>query len=483
MPKEPRSLKYRTTIAFLWNFSEQLAKRGLGVGFTLLLAWYLAPSDYGLVSIVSFFIVLSGVLVDGGIKEALIRKELVTQEELNSGFILNVLLALAIYFLIFLISPYVAKILNEPALTVLLRVSALQVIFGSISVIQQVVLSRELKFKMQFRVGLPGTLVSGLLALYLASIGFGVWALILQSLVSVLVQTILYWSLNIWRPTRVFTYSSIKEIARFGVNLVLARVMNVPFNYMYVAVISKFYGTSSSGYYFYAERARDLLVDILLFSVQSVTFPALASTQSDDARLKDGYRKIMSLTAFVLCPIMMYLAVYAPVFFKLLLPSAWQNSASYLQVMCLAAVLYPYHTVNTSLLKVKGRSDLVLKATLYRNLISLAMLLFTFNFGIQVILIGQVASGLIAYLINGRYSVLLLGYSVREQLSDFCPPLLLSMSIYSAIYFWMNAYIENVYVDLFFFSSLSFVLYLAISSILRISGSRVLFDIVKSIIH
>jgi O-antigen/teichoic acid export membrane protein len=64
------SLKQRTLVGILWNFTEQIGRRGIGVVITLLLARFLVPADYGLVAMMAVFLAVATSLMDSGFKQA-----------------------------------------------------------------------------------------------------------------------------------------------------------------------------------------------------------------------------------------------------------------------------------------------------------------------------------------------------------------------------------------------------------------------------
>ncbi|MGR9087530.1 MAG: oligosaccharide flippase family protein, partial [Gammaproteobacteria bacterium] len=169
------TIRRKTIAGTLWNFSEQLLNRGLGVLVTLMLAWFLVPEEYGLVSMMAVFLAMSAVLVDAGFSQALIRKIDVSPTDYSTAFYANLVLSLLIYLALYFSAPMIAEFYRQPVLIELIRVAGLSVVFNALSLVQKAVLTREMQFRLQLKVSLPTSILSGALAIYLAYRGFGVW--------------------------------------------------------------------------------------------------------------------------------------------------------------------------------------------------------------------------------------------------------------------------------------------------------------------
>lgn len=461
-------LKKRTTIGIIWNFSEQLAKRGFSLIITILLARFLVPEDFGLIAMMAVFLGVASRLMESGFKEALIQKKDANDMDFNTAFYTNILFGLIAYSLLFASAPYIADYYQEQRLIDLIRIAGMSIIINSFQVIQSAILSRKLNFKAQLKATLPATIVSGSIAVLMAYLGYGVWALVFQMLVSSLLITAFLWMMKLWRPKRIFSFDSLKMMFAFSSYLLIARLSNILFTNMYVVVIAKYFSATLAGYYFFADRIKELVVSQLVASIQTVTYPALSKIQDDPIRLKSGFRKVISITTFLLFPAITLLAALAEPIFRVLLSEQWLPAVIYLQLMCIVAILNPLHSMNLNILKVVGRSDLLLYIGFFKKFMMILIFIISFNYGVIGILIGQIISSVLTYIPNSYYSSKLINYSVREQLADFIPTLLLSGSIslltYSLVLFinWPSI------IELLAFGTLAITLYLAGAHLLKL---------------
>lgn len=474
------AIRHKTIAGTLWNFSEQLLTRGIGVAVTIMLAWFLEPEEYGLVAMMSVFLVLSSALVDAGFSQALIRKLNTTPTDYSTAFYANLMFSLLIYLALFLGAPYISGFYQQPVLVELIRVAGLSVFFNAFAFVQKAVLTREMKFKLQLKVSLPAAFLSGALAIYLAYNDYGVWALIIQLVSVAFLTALFYWRLKLWRPSLLFSLKSLKELFSFGGYLLIESVSAIPFRNMYVIVIAKFFSATIAGLYFFADKIKELVMSQFVQSIQNVTYPALAKLQEDDARLKIGFRKVIAVTTFILFPAMVFLAALADPLFATLFSKKWLDAVVFLQLMCLAGLFNPLNAINLNILKVKGRSDIVLYVGIYKKTVAIGIFIFTLQYGVIAILLGQILNSVLAYIPNSYFSSRLIDYTVTEQVADFAPGLVLSFVIALLVYFLQQWVEWLAALEVLVFGLLAIGLYVLIAHVLRLQAYRLVRELLVS---
>ncbi|MBP1910301.1 lipopolysaccharide biosynthesis protein [Methanolobus bombayensis] len=473
------SLAQKTTTGILWNFAEQLSKRGIGIVVTLLLARFLAPDDYGLVAMMAVFLAIADSIMDLGFNQALIRKKEATDSDFSTAFYTNLALGGLSYLLLFISAPFIAMFYEEPRLVILVRVVGIVILINSFQIVQSAILSRNLNFKAQLKAAVPATFISGLFAVIMAYIGFGVWSLVAQMIISSLVLTVFLWSMNIWRPTFVFSKEALAEMFGFGSKIFLSGLLDTIFRNIYLVVIAKIFTATIAGHYFFASKIRDLILNQLVNSIQTVTYPALATLQEDDIRLKAGYRKIIQVTTFCLFPIMAIVAALAEPFFTVFLNDQWLPAVPYLQLMCISGLMQPLHSINLNILKVKGRSDLFLYLEIVKKVFIVVVLSISIQFGVIGILVGNIITSILSYLPNSYYSGQLINYPAREQIRDFSPGLLLSGFIALMVYFAVSISTMHALIELLFFGIIAFSMYLIASYAFKLEALKFARQLVK----
>ena len=451
------SVKERATAGFMWNFLEQFLSKGVVTLTTIALAWFLVPEDYALVSMLAVFISLSLALVDGGLTQALIRKKNVEEIELDTVFVLNIVIAVIIYILVYFFAVHVASFYEEERLTSLIRVVSISVFFQALYLVPKAILVRELEFRKQLKIVLPATVLSSALAIFLAYNGVGVWALIFQIVLNNALIAAFYLVFMQWRPQARFSIGVLREYWGFSSYILSDSLIAIPFRNMYLIVLPKYFLAGPAGLYFFADKIKEIILQLTVQTVMKITYPAFSKLQGDDIRLKEGFRSVILCTTFLVFPIMVFVSALAPLIFDVLLPEKWLGASIFLQLMCLASMMNPLNALNLNIMKVKGRADLVFYVGIYKKVVSILILCFTLQFTIEIILFGQIVASVINYIPNAFFSSRLIDYKILEQISDVLPAFLLSFFVGLLVY--VGQYIVN-------FSGIFYLLFSMLFSIL-----------------
>lgn len=473
------NLRHKTIIGVIWTFFEQMLRVGIQTITTIILAWFLLPEDFGLMAMIAVFFAIANSLMDSGFSQALIRKKKVNQTDYSTAFYANLVMGILAYLLLFAFAPSIASFYNEPRVVALVRVVGLVVITNSFQLVQVADLTRKLNFKIQFKVTMPSAIFSGVVAISMAAMGFGIWSLVAQMLTASFVATAFYWIVNKWRPTKEFSVESLREMFDFGSKLFVSGLIDTVFQNIYVIVIGKLFLATQAGYYFFAQKIQQLIVTQLTNAVQKVTYPALSTIQDDNKALKDFYRKIIQIVTYIIFPCMIALAVLAKPLFRLLLKEDWLPAVPYLQLLCVVGLMYPLHSINLNILKVKGRSDLFLYLEIIKKIMTIIIIIISVQFGIFGILIGQIFSSVLAYIPNSYFSIKLIDYSVPEQLHDFIPTLLLAVAMGVIMYVVGLLIPLGGFMYLFGIGLTGAVFYVLASHLLKINAQLFLLQIIK----
>jgi O-antigen/teichoic acid export membrane protein len=211
-----------------------------------------------------------------------------------------------------------------------------------------------------------------------------------------------------------------------------------------------------AGLYFFADKIKEIILQLTVQTVMKITYPAFSKLQGDDIRLKEGFRSVILCTTFLVFPIMVFVSALAPLIFDVLLPEKWLGASIFLQLMCLASIMNPLNALNLNIMKVKGRADLVFYVGIYKKVVSILIFCFTLQFTIEIILFGQIVASVINYIPNAFFSSRLIDYKILEQISDVLPAFLLSFFVGLLVY--VGQYIIN-------FSGIFYLLFLMLFSI------------------
>ena len=439
----PETLRDKTVRGVGWSFADSILSIGVSFLVGLVLARLLTPDEYGLIGIALIFINVLNSIVDSGLSNALIRKKDATDVDFSTVFIANLVLSLLTFGILYIIAPSVSRFFGRPELIPLIRVMGSLVIINAISLIQSTVLTKRLDFKTKTKASLVSAIVSAVVGIGMAFSGFGVWALVGQSLSRQLVNTVCLWFLNRWRPGIVFSWQSFKSFWNFGWKLLASSLIDKTWNELYQVVIGKFYSPAFLGQYTRANQFSQLVSQNITNVVQRVSYPVLSEIQDDKNRMTAAYRKVIKTTMFFTVVVLFFLgSVSEPLIYCLIGPQ-WQDAARFLPIICISGSMYPLHAINLNMLQVQGRSDLFLRLEIIKKIIAVGPLCLGVFVSIYWMLVGSVMTGIVSFFLNSYYTGRDLGYSSWQQIRDISPSYGIATLVALSVYFLKYLPVSN----------------------------------------
>lgn len=472
------SLKSKTVKGVVWSSIERFSTQGVQFLIMIIMARLLTPKDYGLIGMLAIFLAVAQSLIDSGFSQALIRKQNRTDVDNSTVFYFNIIVSCSLYLILFITAPFVADFYNQPELTSVMRVVCLGVILNSLAVVQRALLTVRIDFKTQAKASLSAAVISGCIGIVLAYSGLGVWALVVQQLLNLSVNTLLLWIFSKWRPIAVFSWDSFHELFAFGSKMLASGLLDTLYRNIYPIVIGKLFSASSLGHYTRAQQFSEFPSSNITGIIQRVTYPVLCGIQDDMERLTNVYRKFLKLSAFVIFPFMMGLSAVAKPFINISLGSQWEFCGQLLQVICFAMMWYPIHSINLNLLQVKGRSDLFLRLEIIKKILGITVLCITAPFGLIVMCYGQIFNSIVALAINTYYTGKLINVGFIRQMKDLFPTILLSLTMFGTILL-VNGFMESNMYRLIIGIMVGIVVYVSGSYIFKFKELQTLFSLIR----
>ena len=319
-------------------------------------------------------------------------------------------------------------------------------VIGALALVQQTRLTKHIDFKTQTKITIIASVLSGVIGIIMAALGFGVWALVAQSLSSHLFKTILLWFFNKWMPKLRFSLQSFRELFGFGWKIMVSGLLDTVWKELYQVIVGKYYSPATLGQYTRAKGFSQLFSSNLTSIIQRVTYPVLSNIQDDKVRMVAAYRRIIKTTMFITAVSMFFLgAVSEPLLYCLIGPK-WHEAALYLPFICVAGSLYPLHAINLNMLQVQGRSDLFLGLEIVKKIIGLAPLFVGAFVGIIPMLCVNLVTSIINYFLNSHFPGKLLGYSSWMQIKDIAPDYGIALIVALSVWFLKYLPISNWFI-------------------------------------
>ena len=427
-------LKKKTATGFAYKFAERVGAQGIGFCVQLLLARLLMPEDYGVVALVTVFIVLLDVFVIYGFGSALVANKNSDHLDFSTCFYFNFTLGLLLYAGVFFAAPWLASFYGNPLLCPLVRVMGLRIPLASVNTIQHAYVQKHMWFRKFFQATLIGTVISGAIAVAMAYAGFGVWALVEQYLGNALLDTVCLWFLVGWRPRREFSLARLKPIWDYGWKILVVGLIDNVYARLRSLIIGKKYSSADLAFYSRGYVFPSFCMRLIEPTVNTVLFPALSQCNDNQDEMRFITKRVLQSSTYVISPLMVGLAVVGEPLVRVLLTDKWLPCVVFLQIGCLANLFRCQQFINNCVIKASGRSGLLLKLDILKKAIGLVLILVSMQYGVVWIAMSLVAFYFVSMVINIAPNRTILNYGYMEQFWDVAknifPALLMGACIY-----------------------------------------------------
>lgn len=432
---DSKDIGKKITGGLFWSFGERIVAQLVSTLVTIVLARLLEPEHYGIISIVTVFITLCNVFVASGFGSALVQKKEADALDFNTALYISLGMSAILYVALYFLAPYIADFYQMPLLTPVIRVMGFRLPLAAVNNIQQAFVRREMKFKRFFISTLFGTVISGFAGVGLAIAGWGVWALVAQYLTNTTIDTIVLFAVGGWRPKWQFSWTRARAIFDFGWKVLASELIFTLEADIRSLVIGKVFGSEDLAYFDQGKKYPSLVVTNINASINKVMLPAFSANQDDIPKLKQMLRKSISISVFLIGPILLGFAAISEEFVLIVLGEKWLPAVPFIQLFCIAYLTRPLQTACHQALLAIGKSKLVMYIMLAISTISLTTLVvaaFYFH-SVIGIAIGYIISELFALGIFMVMAAKLLGYRIREQIVDLWAPLAIGAAMYAAV--------------------------------------------------
>lgn len=421
----PDTLKKETVSALIWNATDKIGFQVVALAVGIFTARMLSPKDFGLIGALAIFTMLSNLLVESGFTSALVRRNHNTDAEYTAILYFNLALSLSIYLILFISAPLIAQFFHMPELCDLSRFLFLAIIINSFGIVQNIVLTKQLSFRLTSVADLLSALVAGIITVAMVLKGYEYWALAWQIVLQVAVRVLILWIFSSWRFSLKPDFRIIKEVFSFSIFLLVTSIINTIVKNVYNILIGRYFSVQQLGYYAQANKFQQIPSNVISSTMSGVAFPVLSKLNPEPHRQITYFRKIMRITAFMVFPAMIGLLSLTSELVSIVLTDKWQPAVPYFQLMIIAAIVLPFHTLNLNIIVVKGSSRLNFALEMLKNALIILTLFFCIS-SIEMMLVGFSIASLLSYISDLFFVKSRTGYKIIDQLKDIAPYALIS---------------------------------------------------------
>lgn len=428
-----RKLKEQVATSAEWTLGEKVLTALVQFVVRVLILRLLMPEDLKVVAILMALVSFALVVVDSGFSQMLLRKKEPTETDLKSVFLFNITSSLLLYTLLVALSPFLADYYAMPILREVAPLFFCMLPLNALGVIQHTMLSRRFHFARISKVIFVAQLISGLAAVVLAYLGWGVWALIWQQVVLMAVRSALLWWWGGWTPTGRGSVQALRQMAPYSMSLMATDLVTALYNKVPQLALGKIYLDATLGYYDQAIKLKDLPVQSAMQSVQQVTFPALAKIAHEQPKFSESFRQVLMVVAYAMFPVMVGMAAVAYDMFYLLIGEQWLPTVPLFEVVCLMGLFTPLAMMAYNVLKVKAEGGLILRLELLKKGFMTLALVVSIPRSVEAVVWALVASAAFDWLVNMQVALRLSQLGWSRAIATLLPIALLAGVMYGGV--------------------------------------------------
>lgn len=462
------TLKEKTAQGLLWGGLNSGIQQLVGLAFGIVLGRLLAPSDYGMMAMISIFSLVATALQDSGFRTALTNIEHPKHEDYNSVFWFNIIMASSLYVILFLAAPLIGEYYHTPRVVPLCRYAFLSIVIASFGTAQSAYLFKHLRAKQQAEAGALAVILSSMTGVGMAFAGMAYWSLATQGLVYVGINTLLQWHFSPWRPSiHGITFAPVRRMFRFSCKILATTIMTHVNNNVLNILLGHYFTPRDTGNYNQAYQWNTKCYSLVQSMVAQVAQPVLVSLNGEEGRQKDVFRKMMRFTAFITFPLLFGFGLVAKEFIVTAIGEKWLASAQLIQILCISGATMPLSTLFSNMIISKGRSGTFFWCTFTLGLVQIATMIMIWPMGIRTMVIAYTllnTSWLLVWLFFVRR---LIGYGYWMFFCDVMPFALAAAGVMGVAYV-VTMPLSNLIALLISRFIIAVVLYYAVMKIARV---------------
>lgn len=444
---------------FVWTSIDRFSTQFVQFIIGIVIARLITPHEYGVMGILLVFINISQVFIDSGLGSALIYRNNKQNDDLQTTFTFNLIISVALFVLLFGISPYIESFFHLDGLSKYMRVCIFVLLTNSLIVVPTAILKINLDFKALAISNVISTAISGILGVVTAYKGLGVWALIIQLLSKSVFQLLLIFLQCRWLPNLSFHKKSFKALYDYGVKLFGATCLTKIVDESTTFFIGKFLSPTSLGVFTRANQFASLPSTSFGTIVSSVLFPSFSSLKNDEVEFNRIFRKAVIYQAAISIPLFLWLAMLCEPLIRILLTEKWIAVVPVMQILCIGRCLSPVANISEQVLSAKGRSDLFLYQQFFKMGIKTVLVICALHFGLLAVACADAIYTLSAIVITCHYLRNINDFCLRYQLKAIRLYILFAVASAGAGYACL-CLVENDFLKIIFSFTVAFSIYI-----------------------
>ncbi len=476
-----KTLENKTISGLFWKYLERMGAQIISFIVSIILARILDPEHYGTISIVTIFISLANILVTSGIGNSLIQTKRIHKIDYYTMFSASFILSILFYIVLFFLAPTISHIYNNSELISVIRAMGLILILSSLTTVQHAYVSRNMIFKKFFYATLIGTIIGAIVGITMAYCGFGVWALVTQTMVkSIMDVFVLCYTIDL-KLKFCFSKKSFKRLFSYGFKYMLTSFIGGFFNYLKGFIIGLKYSSTDLAFSTKGEQIPSVAVNNLYSAIESVLFSTVSRLNSEPERIKAFVKNVLSILTFCIMPLMFGVIACADNIVAVLYTDKWAPIVPYLRILSFQYAFSIVGTLNLLIINARGRSDISLKLEIIKKPVYVLFIFIGMMFGPLYIILANALYTVFGIIINTIPNKKLVNYGLLEQVKDIMPNIISALIMMIVTMLIGRLEMNNTIVLLLLQVILGAIVYVSLQILLKNDNIKIIVSFLKKI--
>lgn len=423
-----------------WTTTAIAINTGLSFLQLAIIARFLDPSIFGLVSICSMVMNFFHIFANLGFTKSIISIQENDRKILSTIFYASVGIGFIMGLLIFFSSGYVAHYYDEPRLSYVIKISSISFPLIYLGQIYNNLLQKELKFKILATVDVVAGFVGIILTVGLAYKGFQELSIIYSQIFCLAVKTLMYmlFGKKLFSPVFYFKLNEIKDHLRFGMYHIGEGILSFANGNLENIVIGKAIGVKELGLYTVAYQLAVFPVYKLVPIIMQVTYPIMAKIK-DDEGLKRAYVKIIDFITYVNFPLLAGLFITSSTVVVLIYGQDYAGSVPLTRVILFVSIFACINAPASALSSAKNQPQYLFYLNIFTLAIKIPTLyLLSKYFGLMGIVYGYVLNSLIETIFVYLIIEKLVGSFLKQLMNNLIKPLSFCLAMIAVIFLYQQ---------------------------------------------
>lgn len=385
-------IRSRVLRGLAWKAGSQMLLQISRMVVALVLARLLAPHDWGLAAMILVFSGFVVVFTDSALGGALVQRRDLTEADRSTVFWTSGAIGAVLMLGGIALAGPLAAFYGEPKVEPLFAVLSISFLVNALRTTHTAVLVRELRFAKLESAQMASTLVGAVVGVTIAVKGFGAWAIVGQQVAEATVFTSVLFVVTPWRPSRTFSFGSLRRLAGFAGNLFGENLLYQAGRNIGPLLIGRFLGPASVGAYALATNVILVPFSRIAAPLQQVFFPAFSLMSDDRDRMGSVWIRATRLVGAISIPALVGLVIVAPDFVDAVLGPKWSDATTVIRILAIVGIVQSLQTLNGEVLLALGLANWLFRFTIVWFVASVT----AFAVGLQWGIVGVAASSAVA---------------------------------------------------------------------------------------